>query len=226
MTAQQMRGYVVRAGKDGAVTFLASTDTDEAADGLVIEQSGWDLRRFLKGGGPILWAHDYSRPPIGKAANVRVTDAGLTMDVIFDETSGDEFARMVAAKVRAGIVNAISVGFDVLESVGKRVTKAVLLEASIVPVGADPNAVALARSAFQGSTQYLEETLLQSYLDKVTVLELGASLRKRAAELAAIEQRLGDEACERLIRRAVGRLHTDGTDHWDFDLVEDRRSSR
>lgn len=144
---KHLRGLAVRTeGK--AVTFLASTDTDQASDGLVISKDAWDLSRFLKTGAPVMWSHRYDLPPIGTASNVRVTDQGLVMDVAFDETSGDDLARTIAAKVRSGVINACSVGFDVIEQVGARVKKARLIELSVVSIGADPNALALARSAF------------------------------------------------------------------------------
>ena len=218
----QIRGLAVR-NNGKAVTFLASTDTDKASDGLIIERTAWDTSRFLKTGAPVIWAHDYSRPPIGHAENVRTTDAGLTMDVFFDEDSGDTFATMIAKKVRAGVIAACSVGFDIIEQVGRKVTKASLLELSIVPIGADPNAVAIARSAYtrsHASTKELEDTLQEAYVNRVIAMELVADIRKRSADLRQIEQRLGPDTCNRLIAKAAGKYPKSMTANWDASIFE------
>lgn len=146
MGSRALRGYAVRAaGKAGEpITFLASTP-GVARDGLEIPLSAWDLTNYRRN--PIVgFAHKFDRPPIGRTVRLDVTERGLIADVVFDQ--GDGFAREIERKVRDQFLNAISVSWDPKEQQGRRVTKAELLELSIVPVPGDADALALARSAF------------------------------------------------------------------------------
>ena len=104
----------------------------------------------------MLWAHDWlgNRPPIGKAeVAVDATERVLRASVTFDRD--DPFAADIERKYRAGFLNAVSVGFDILEMgdgeapEGGRgakgvptVRRAELLEISAVPIPADPHALA------------------------------------------------------------------------------------
>ncbi len=137
-----IRAYCQRDGmtEAGPVRFVASTE-DVARDGMVIEAAGWQLEPF-RANPVVLWAHDYGRAPIGKAT-MTVEDKRLMADIEFDQ--GDEFAREVERKYRAGFLNAVSVGWRTLEMAPDkqpRITKAELLDVSAVPVPADPKALA------------------------------------------------------------------------------------
>lgn len=215
------RGAFARANSRGEVEILASTSA-LAADGMTIDPSGWDVGRFISTGAPILWAHDLrgSRPPIGRAENVRVTSRGLEMRVIFDEM--DEFAKLIRDKVARGFLSAVSVSFDILEKTGTRVTRASLIETSFVPVGSDPLAVVTSRALASGnaSVDALENALLSAYTDKAIVAELLTGLRERHKEFADIENKLGHERCEALARRALGGFRTSETELWDWSIFE------
>ena len=130
------------------VTFVAST-SDVARDGMIIDAAGWKLDNFHKAGGPILFAHNYKSPPIGRG-KARVDGDKLLVDVEFDEA--DEFAAGIARKVRDGFMRAVSVGWDTLRiehaSDPKEppvIREQDLLEVSVVPVGADPGALKVGR---------------------------------------------------------------------------------
>jgi hypothetical protein len=88
--------------------------------------------------------------PIGKWENMRIENGQLMADPVFD--LGDEFAKEVARKWEGGFLNAVSIGFNFLEwsedpihlvqgQTRPTVTKAELLEISIVDIPADANAV-------------------------------------------------------------------------------------
>lgn len=143
-----LRAYTQRAAEASpgdAIRFVAST-SDIARDGFVIDAAGWDLDNFRRN--PVVqWAHNYSEPPIGKVTHIEVKDDQLLADVVFDQH--DEFARKIESKYRNGILNAVSVGFDIktLEPAQgeqpMRATRTELLELSAVPVPADPGALAI-----------------------------------------------------------------------------------
>ncbi len=127
--------------------FTAST-SDIDRDGEVIEVTGWDLKNFKKN--PIiLYAHNYSSLPIGKATKVGVRDGKLINTVEFPPPGTYEFADIVERLVDTGYLNTESVGFvpkewsdgDGTKEPRRTYTKQELLEISIVPVPSNPNAL-------------------------------------------------------------------------------------
>lgn len=121
--------------------------------GDVIDQTGWDIKNFLKNP-VILWGHNVheERPPIGKALKVwkgGSSKKNLMFQVKFDLQ--DTFAAEIFRKIKDGFINTVSVGFLPLEweeldsrkgpSGGRRYTKQELLELSFVPVPANPEAI-------------------------------------------------------------------------------------
>ncbi len=123
----------------------------------VLDPAGVDLKQFNKN--PIvLFAHDYSSPPIGKALWTKKDGDGILSKVQFANT---EFANEIFDLYRGGFMKAFSVGFIPKEIVRGKVdengnlmegeprrtyTKWELLEYSAVPVPANPEALALAIS--------------------------------------------------------------------------------
>lgn len=136
-------------------TFVLSTDNvDRMGDSISLD--GWDTENFVRGGGPVLWAHDYSHPPVGRSPSVRVDRDALRGDVLFTPRGMSPFNDMIQDMVKGGFLNTVSVGFvpkefDYIESdgvvTGFNFTKQELLEFSVVPVPANPDAVIEARSA-------------------------------------------------------------------------------
>lgn len=117
-------------------------------DGDTIDPKGWDLGSYSKNP-VVLWAHDYSKPPVGKAVNIKSTEHGLQADVEFLPQGMDPFADMIHDMCKGGFLNATSVGFRGMEydeaqgRKGYDFKKQELLEFSIVPVPANPEALAL-----------------------------------------------------------------------------------
>ncbi len=123
--------------------------------GDTIDPTGWDVGPFLKN--PVaLWAHDSSQPPIGRASNVFVEDGCLAGDIEFAEPETYAFADTIYRLVLGRFINAVSVGFLPLEYEwaedeenrpwGLDFKLQELLEISVVPVPANANALATARS--------------------------------------------------------------------------------
>ena len=140
-------------GDGGAMTFVASTEeVDRHGD--VVSVDGWRLDAYRKN--PVfLWAHDYSRPAIGRATEVWTAGSelgrgpALLARVEFAPTG---FAQEVAALYRGGYQKGVSVGFRPLrfeerrhpqtgKFLGIRFTEQALLEVSAAPVPANENAV-------------------------------------------------------------------------------------
>lgn len=117
-------------------------------DGDTIDPKGWDLTNYMKNP-TVLWAHDYSQPPVGKAVSLKATETGLHAEVEFLPKGTYPFADMIHDMCKDGFLNATSVGFR-----GQKYDKAKdreygvdfkgqeLLEFSIVPVPSNPEALA------------------------------------------------------------------------------------
>ncbi len=110
----------------------------------------WDLTNFKKNP-VVLWGHDNTKPPIGKAVSIEETEAGLVAETVFDDQS--EYAMNVFSLYERGFLNAFSVGFlpkpdngfMMEERDGGRkgvvYTDIELLEYSAVSIPANPGAI-------------------------------------------------------------------------------------
>ncbi|MDE2765938.1 MAG: HK97 family phage prohead protease, partial [Chloroflexota bacterium] len=141
-------GGVRAAPADGPVTFVASDETEDRM-GDVIAADGWELEAYQRN--PVfLWAHDYTRAPVGRAVWTGVEGRRLLASVVFAPTP---FAREVETLYRQGFLRAVSVGFRAKAFAfrassgggeGVRFTRQELVEVSAVPVPANPSALAKA----------------------------------------------------------------------------------
>lgn len=99
-------------GDQRALRFTISTDTvDREQDRIAL--AGWDLANFRKNA-VVLWGHDTSRLPIGRAFDVRIEENELKASVEFipaDTPEGGQFAESVFRLCRQGFIAATSVGF-------------------------------------------------------------------------------------------------------------------
>jgi HK97 family phage prohead protease len=116
-------------------------------DGDTIDPKGWMLDSY-KRNPVVMWAHSYDQLPVAKATRVFLTTTGLHAEIEFPEKGVYPFADTVHDMLKAGFLNATSVGFAPSESVkskdrqnGYDFTKQELLEFSIVPVPCNPQAL-------------------------------------------------------------------------------------
>lgn len=152
MTFYRALGFVDRAGlTDDSPLRVVMASEGRMADNIDLRMSGAQLDRYR--GNPVLgYGHSYygrTNLPIGRVVpdSIAVEGAQLVGDLEFDQ--GDEFAVEVERKMRAGYLNAVSIGFDVLqwESAddnywrGGVATKWEQTELSVVPVPMDASAL-------------------------------------------------------------------------------------
>ncbi len=125
-----------------------------------IDPLGVQLTAYLKNP-VVLWAHQNSIPPVGRASDIRVTSDGISAVVEFAQT---ELANNVHDLVKDGFLRAASIGFRPIESArnnegGLDFSKVELHEFSVVPVGSNSEAlVQLARKA-ASSYKGIDKTL-------------------------------------------------------------------
>lgn len=147
----------------GRVIRFIGSDESLDRDGDTISVDGWDVSAYMKNP-VVIYGHDYSSLPI--ARTVSVTPDKRARQLIFDikfptieELSSNpatpsEHALRVDAiynMAKAGILNTVSVGFRGIDyeatPTGRAYKKQELMEISIVPIPANPNAVAIMRAA-------------------------------------------------------------------------------
>lgn len=125
---------------------ISTADVDRAGE--VIDQNGWDLD-FYRKNPVVLWAHDYSSLPIGVTEEIEVKDGQLVARGRFAPEEANPLAQHVRRLYDLKIVRAASVGFIPREfdpNNASIITKAELLEFSLVPVPANPNALSLMKA--------------------------------------------------------------------------------
>jgi HK97 family phage major capsid protein/HK97 family phage prohead protease len=117
--------------------------------GTVIEPGGWDLSAFKKN--PIAFFNHNESFPIGVWERIRVDGEKLLGRLKLAEEGTSERIDEIVRLIRQGILKAVSVGFrplakpDIIDGV-PHYKKQQLLEASVVGVGSNPNALAIARA--------------------------------------------------------------------------------
>lgn len=179
---EKLKGYLQK--ENNEIVGIAST-AKEDRQGESIKQEGWDLKNFKKN--PVLLAsHQYQEFPIGKVTNVRVQDGNLTFKAIFSEAT--QKAKEAYQLVQEGILNTFSVGFIPREYDAKNasiITKAELLEISLVAVPANPEAVVIAKTMEKNDLvkSLVKEWLLDETLKKqVDDLEVGKTEEEEAKD--------------------------------------------
>jgi HK97 family phage prohead protease len=146
---------VAAAPDDGSRTVrfvLSDGSVDRMGDRIAV--NGWELTQY-KRNPTVLWAHDISKPPIGRMTQIFVSGNRLMGDVKFAPAATYEFADTVYRLVVDGFINAGSVGFTALEwkfasdpdrPHGINFIRQELLEFSIVPLPANAAALVDGRS--------------------------------------------------------------------------------
>jgi len=137
-----------RQSEDNPLEFILS---DESVDrmGDSIKASGWQLDEFKRS--PIaLYGHDHNQP-IGVWKNVRVIGKQLRGELKLAKQGTSDFIDTIRSLIDQGVLKAVSVGFQPLESEPRKsggfdFIKSALHEVSICAVGANPNAMALAKA--------------------------------------------------------------------------------
>jgi phage head maturation protease len=147
----------------GRIIRFIGSDESLDRDGDTISIDGWDVSAYMKNP-VVIYGHDYSSLPI--ARTVSVTPDKRARQLLFDikfptieELSSNpatpsEHALKVDAiynMAKAGILNTVSVGFRGIEydatPTGRAYRRQELMEISLVPIPANPNAVAIMRAA-------------------------------------------------------------------------------
>lgn len=130
---------------------ITTESTDRSGD--IVRATGGQLENYLKNP-VVLWAHDYSSPPIAKTLSIQIMPGtGIKAAFQFPDWGINPQADIVRQLWAGGFINATSIGFMPLTSAPidpkytwgpQDYTSWELLEFSIVPVPANQDALRLA----------------------------------------------------------------------------------
>lgn len=206
------RSATLTVAKDGSVSFVASAfDADRYGD--TINGLGWKLDNF-KANPVLLWAHSHSTPPVGRVGSIEVPGAEKAPleahDCTFTPAEMHAFGAEVGAMVKGGFLNAVSVGFLPIKweerydeggrFLGYHFIEQELLELSVVPVPAQPQALLLSKGFAKSLSQWIETPDDSSPMARGFQQELGGFF-KAADDLQASADGDGFERMEALLER-------------------------
>lgn len=135
--------------EEGMTFVLSDASPDRMGD--VIEADGWELGNFKKN--PVALFNHNPNFPIGKWINLRTENGELRGDLKPAPLGTSDRIDEIRRLIDADILRAVSVGFLPIAAEpltkngsGKRFRKTELVEASLVSIPANPNALAIAKS--------------------------------------------------------------------------------
>lgn len=128
---------------EGIIEAVVASESEDR-HGEVLELKGLDTSKYMLNP-VVLWAHDYSQPPIGKTLTLKKKDGKLIAKIQF-AINEDSFAHKIYKLYKGGYMKAFSIGFLPKEIDDNRYTKAEMIEHSSVPIPANSEALALAIS--------------------------------------------------------------------------------
>jgi HK97 family phage prohead protease len=187
--------------KENEILVFASDETPDR-HGEVIMVGGWELTSFKQN--PVLLASHRSQDfPIGKATDISISNGKLIFKAIFSKATKE--AREAYELVKEGILNTFSVGFiprEYDEKDGNIITKAELLEISLVSIPANPNAVVIAKSLENNGMA--KELVLRELLEKQLSSKDNTS---EDVKTSSTEEKVTVEDINlKLVQRTVGYL--------------------
>jgi hypothetical protein len=207
--------------------------------------AGWQVAQYLAAGGPFLWAHDSSAPPVGQAVKVWKGKSArdpnvnaLKFRIRFEENSDYPFANLVGNMFLRGKMTGSSVGFSIVraerptsaserEKVGLgpngiEVTEADLIELSGTPTPANPFALATSTRSVGDVAQSVDRAIRNALDDLVAE----GHVSKAAAREFTSRYPLGPEDAVLRLRSRVRSFVDFGMKSADEPRVPDEPEQR
>jgi HK97 family phage prohead protease len=191
-------------------TFILSTQ-DINSYGFIVLTSGIVLEFFKKN--PVMLLNHKEDKIMGKWDNARIEGTQLLADAIFDET--DDEAMKMYSKVEQGMLNCVSIGFEILEvqfgiagfEDTPVVIKCSLKEASLTPIPSNESALKLYDK--EGTVLTSEKVL--TLLSKTNTPDNMKKIEFFAAALMSANITLAKDATEDDVLKAVQKLTAENT---------------
>lgn len=170
---------------------IASTDSLDSYQER-IDQATWNLDLY-RVSPVVLFAHDTRSLPVGRAENVRVEDGALQAEIIFASAEANPEAEKVWKLVQEKILRGVSVGFkpgriSYEKEGGKEIARlhnCILRELSVVPIGANPDALIRSRDGLSAKATPDVRPVV-SIDDQIKSLLADGTIRAHERELIAL----------------------------------------
>lgn len=194
------KGVKVEKGLNyGEVTVIVSNSTIDRY-GESIDVNGIDLTQ-IKRNPVVLWGHQYSQLPIGKIIKLWKSQGNLMATIKLDYDIYD-FANIVYQMILRGTISAVSIGGLVKQWSDDFMTieELEMVEVSVVPVGANPDALVVAKSLGMEANTFrksYEEFVQKALVDKMAGMgddELNEHISSLEAITAALKSTKAQKA--------------------------------
>lgn len=212
--------------KENGFKFVASS---EAVDrhGEVIKQDGWMLERY-KSNPVILWGHDHYKLPIGKADDVYVDKENrLIVEGTFASKEANPLADNVRMLYNEGMINTVSVGFIPLEMNGPLITKAELLEISLVTVPANPEALSLMKAKGMSDVagfsldEFVASFMTTEKIDEIEVEEEAPVVETPVEEVPVVEEKPVEEVVAPVVEEEDDSVEIEEDEDDTIEIIDD-----
>lgn len=169
----------------GEVEVLVSNSgLDRHGERIMLE--GVDISKVKKN--PVLlWSHQYSDLPIGKITKIWKSQGNLYARLRFDHDIY-EFADTVYKMILRGTLNAVSIG-GIVEEYGEDtsvIKKMQMIELSVVPVGAHPDALVIGKTVAKEFEKFVFEGLKRKIREDDEILKNLDALKSLVSALESI----------------------------------------
>jgi len=156
----KLAGWDFKADKDSGTFKTVITSEVVDRDGEIIALNGWDFENYMKNP-VVLRGHNYRDLPVGKCTGLSIEGGKVIATGEFASMAANPKAQQVRNLYDDGFINAVSVGFRVLQRNPANRTiieKQELLEFSFVTVPANPEALGMGK----GVKSYMETNILDA----------------------------------------------------------------
>ena len=201
---------------DGVFEAIVTTSGIDRTNESIIT-SGVDTRTWENTGMPVMYGHDYSGLPIGKGLSVKSFKNKMTsrFQLAIEEYP---FAKTVGALIKGGYLSSVSIGGIVKEWSDdfKTIVKMEMVEFSVVPIPANPEAVITQRSleeatgkSFKTIKHEFEDFREHVVLDKfknMTENEATDAVKVLKDLTARLEETLADNPVDAKSKTATKRI--------------------
>lgn len=154
---------------DERIIRILASDESLDRDGDIIRAKGWITDNFIKSGS-IIYGHNASQLPVARPLSAEVVGRKLYVNAQFPEKGTSEFNDAVYNLIKQKILRGVSVGFRAQEwddiETGREYKKQELLELSVTPIPANPNAMLQVK-------EYSDE-VKNKLLDEAIIVKEGA----------------------------------------------------
>lgn len=195
---------------------VSNSGLDRYGEHILVE--GIDTKQVMRNP-VVLWAHQYSGLPIGQILKLWRSNGNLMARIKLDYDIY-EFANIVYQMILRGTINAVSIGGLIIEfgegEDGKTdysvIAKLEMVELSVVPVGAHPDALVVGKTLGikpEVVREQFEDFVQKSVLDKLNHLdddEINNSINSLETILAALKATKDQKAQQDSPQKAKTRL--------------------